>query len=48
LRHASAAAPLGTLKVARTLADLGGSETIRPDDALEAIQYRSLDRKLFS
>ena len=36
------------LKVARTIADLGGSGTVRPDDVLEAIQYRSLDRKLFS
>ncbi len=36
------------LKVARTLADLGGSPNIRPNDVLEAIQYRSLDRKLFS
>ncbi len=36
------------LKVARTLADLGGSPSIRADDILEAIQYRSLDRKLFS
>lgn len=36
------------LKVARTLADLGGSENIRSQDILEAIQYRALDRKLFS
>ena len=36
------------LKVARTLADLAGSPEIRANDVLEAIQYRSLDRKLFS
>ena len=36
------------LKVARTLADLSGVPDIRPNDILEAIQYRSLDRKLFS
>ena len=36
------------LKVARTLADLAGSSNIRATDVLEVIQYRSLDRKLFS
>jgi magnesium chelatase family protein len=36
------------LKVARTLADLAGSDNIRANDILEAIQYRALDRKLFS
>lgn len=36
------------LKVARTFADLAGAQDIRPNDILEAIQYRSLDRKLFS
>jgi len=35
-------------KVARTLADLAGASNIRAADILEAIQYRSLDRKLFS
>ncbi|RYG98038.1 MAG: hypothetical protein EON58_08310 [Alphaproteobacteria bacterium] len=36
------------LKVARTLADLAEAPDIHPNDILEAIQNRSLDRKLFS
>jgi len=33
------------LKVARTIADLQGAETITPDAVAEAMQYRALDRQ---
>jgi len=35
------------IKVARTIADLIGNEAIRPEHVTEAVQYRTLDRKLW-
>ncbi len=35
------------LKVARTIADLAGSDSIAPDHLLEALSYRNLDRNIW-
>ena len=44
----SARAYTKVLKVARTIADLAGHDTLRAEHVSEAVQYRSLDRNLWA